>query len=415
MKISSRYNPRRLFSTRRRTIVIIVGLALAALSVYYTWTVSSNMRHEDEAAVEQLRSAERNAVEMWEDIVASADLADPRNRELLDELIEHTNVPIIIADKELDIVVSNLPKDVVTDKNRLIDEIMSMSTDEENAPISVVVSRGFREQEVYTIYYQTTDYSSLVSSAHSEALTLFPYVQLIIIIIFAIFAYIAFSSTKQNEQNRVWVGLAKETAHQLGTPTSSLLGWVEYLRSQPVDQMAVDEMSKDLTHLMKIVDRFSKIGAETQLTNTNVNEVVGDTVMYFRRRIPRNVQLDYNGLAMAPVTAPINAALFEWVIENLLKNSLDALQGKGSIMVEIGESKDGVFVDVSDTGKGIAKGNWERIFEPGYTTKTRGWGLGLSLSRRVMEDYHKGKIGVVRSEIGKGTTIRVTLKRASDE
>jgi signal transduction histidine kinase len=235
-------------------------------------------------------------------------------------------------------------------------------------------------------------------------------VQLIIIIIFAIFAYIAFSSTKQNEQNRVWVGLAKETAHQLGTPTSSLLGWIEYLRGQPIDQMAVDEMEKDLAHLMKIVDRFSKIGSETQLTPMNINEVVGNTVMYFRRRVPRQVTLSYNGLAIAPIRTSINAALFEWVIENLMKNSLDALQGKGNIDVMICESGNNVIVEVSDTGKGIAKSNWTRIFEPGYTTKTRGWGLGLSLSRRIIEEYHRGKIAVVRSEPGHGTTIRVTLK-----
>ena len=143
----------------------------------------------------------------------------------------------------------------------------------------------------------------------------------------------------------------------------------------------------------------------------NINEVVGDTVMYFHRRIPRNVELVYNGLAMAPISVPINAALFEWVIENLLKNSLDALQGQGTINVEVGESDDSVFVEVSDTGKGIPKSNWTRIFEPGFTTKTRGWGLGLSLSRRIIEEYHKGKIAVVRSELGHGTTIRVTLKR----
>jgi signal transduction histidine kinase len=166
---------------------------------------------------------------------------------------------------------------------------------------------------------------------------------------------------------------------------------------------------------MKIVDRFSKIGGEAQLSNANVNEVVGDTVMYFRRRVPRNVTINYGGLAMSPVTAPMNVALFEWVVENLMKNSLDALQGKGTIEVTIGETEHSVYVEVSDTGKGIAKGNWDRIFEPGYTTKTRGWGLGLSLSRRIMEDYHKGKIAVVRSEIGRGTTFRVTLKRAIDE
>ena len=412
MKIASRYNPRRFLSARRRTMAIVVGLALATLSVYYTWSVSTEMKHEDEIAIEQLRADERNAVEMWGDIVRSTDVSHVNNRVLLNNLAEHTNVPIIITNDRGDVVVTNLAETILESSESLAQELEKMS---DNTPISVRVERGFGRRETYIIYYDTTDYSSMVSSAHSDALALFPYVQLVIIIIFAIFAYIAFLSTKQNEQNRVWVGLAKETAHQLGTPTSSLLGWVEYLRSQPVDQMAVDEMSKDLAHLMKIVDRFSKIGGEAQLTNANINEVVGDTVMYFRRRVPRNVVINYNGLAMAPITVPMNVALFEWVVENLLKNSLDALQGKGSIDVSVGETEKGVYVEVCDTGKGIAKSNWERIFEPGYTTKTRGWGLGLSLSRRIMQDYHKGKIAVVHSELGRGTTFRVTLKRATDE
>ena len=404
---------RRFFSTRRRTIVIVLGLVLATLSIYYTWTVSTAMKHEDEAAMIQLRQDERNAVEMWEDILHTTNIGGQmiHNPALLNKLAEHTNVPLIIADERLNVWVTNLPSEIIDDPVRLREEIMRMS--ETNKPISV--EWGIVHQTTFTIYFGSTDYSSLVSSAHSEALAMFPYVQLTIIILFAIFAYIAFSSTKQNEQNRVWVGLAKETAHQLGTPTSSLLGWVEYLRSQPVDQLAVDEMSKDLAHLMKIVDRFSKIGSETQLTVMNLNEVVGDTVMYFHRRIPRNVSLSYNGLAMAPIRANINAALFEWVIENLMKNSLDALQGQGEIEVTIGEDEKSVFVEVRDTGKGIAKANWERIFEPGFTTKTRGWGLGLSLSRRIIEEYHAGKIGVVRSEIGTGTTIRVTLKRCEDD
>ena len=395
-------------SARRRTVVIALGLALAALSVYYTWTVSVEMKHEDEAAVEQLRKDERNAVSMWEDILRSTNIGGfGYNYELLDKLAEHTNVPLVITDERLNVLVTNLPDDIAYDNEALRQEIMRMS--KTNKPITV--SHRITRQTTFTIYYGTTNYEELISSAHSEALVFFPYVQLIIILIFAIFAYIAFSSTKQNEQNRVWVGLAKETAHQLGTPTSSLLGWVEYLRTQPVDQMAVEEMSKDLSHLMKIVDRFSKIGSETQLTPVNINEVVGDTVMYFRRRIPRNVSLNYNGLAIAPIRVSMNSALFEWVVENLMKNSLDALQGHGEIDVAVGESGDSVFVEVSDTGKGIAKSNWTRIFEPGYTTKTRGWGLGLSLSRRIIEEYHKGKIAVVRSEIGKGTTIRITLKR----
>ncbi|MFR4848759.1 sensor histidine kinase, partial [Alistipes finegoldii] len=248
-------------------------------------------------------------------------------------------------------------------------------------------------------------------SALLKSLYYFPYVQILVITAFIMLGFIAFRSSKHDEQNRVWIGLAKETAHQLGTPTSSLLGWIEYLRSQNVDQGAVEEMNKDLTHLMKIVDRFSKIGSETPLTPANINEIVGESVMYFRKRIPRNVTLDYNGLAIAPVQANINAALFEWVVENLMKNSLDALQGHGSINVHISSDDKNVMIDVKDTGKGIPKGNWKRIFEPGFTTKTRGWGLGLSLSRRIVEDYHQGKIAVIESEIGKGTTIRITLKR----
>lgn len=409
MKFPRLHIPQGLFTTRRRTIVIVVGLALAAISVLYTWRVSVDMKHEDEMAIEQLKRDDRNAVEMWEDILRSTNIGSQMvyNPELLNKLAEHTNVPLVIADERLNVLVSNLPSEIVDDPRRLREEIMRLS--DTNKPISI--SYGMMRQTTFTIYFGTTDYTNLVSSAHSEALVFFPYVQLIIIIIFAIFAYIAFSSTKQNEQNRVWVGLAKETAHQLGTPTSSLLGWIEYLKNQPVDQMAVDEMSKDLAHLMKIVDRFSKIGSETQLTPMNINEVIGDTVLYFRRRIPRNVTLTYNGLAMAPIRVSINAALFEWVIENLMKNSLDALQGHGSIEVVVGETEREVYVDVSDTGKGIPKGNWVRIFEPGFTTKTRGWGLGLSLSRRIIEEYHRGKIAVVRSEAGKGTTIRVTLKR----
>lgn len=413
MKLPKINISRTLFTKRRNTVVMVVGLILVTISILYTWDVTSQMRHEDELAIEKLRADERNAVEMWEDILRSASIGGhiAYNPNLFYKLAEHTNVPFIIADEALNVWVSNLPKSTTDNRELLIKEIMHMS--ESNKPISV--SYGMMHHKTYTIYYGTTDYSMLVSSAHKEALAFFPYVQLIIIIIFAIFAYIAVTSSKQNEQNRVWVGLAKETAHQLGTPTSSLLGWIEYLRNQPVDQLAVDEMSKDLAHLMKIVDRFSKIGSETQLSTTNINEVVGDTVMYFRRRIPRNVTLNYNGLAIAPISASINSALFEWVIENLMKNSLDALQGHGTIDVMVGETEDSVIVEVSDTGKGIAKSNWTRIFEPGYTTKTRGWGLGLSLSRRIIEEYHHGKIGVVRSEIGHGTTIRVTLKRSEND
>lgn len=402
----------KIFSIRRRTAVIIIGLVLAALSVFYTLMVTAELHRNEERTIEELRVAERNAVELWADILRSTSNIYGElvyNADLFANLVRHTNVPFVITDEYLNVVISNLPASTTADADELRRAIERMA--DSNKPI--IVRYNFSNR-YYTIYYGHSRFMEYITESPVNSLIYFPYVQLLIILIFAVFTYIAFSSTKQNEQNRVWVGLAKETAHQLGTPTSSLLGWVEYLRSQDVDQMAVEEMSKDLAHLMKIVDRFSKIGSETMLTATNINETVGDTVMYFRKRIPRNVTLSYNGLAIAPIRAQINSALFEWVIENLLKNALDALQGHGSIDVFVGENDHSVYVEVRDTGKGIPKSNWNKIFNPGFTTKTRGWGLGLSLSRRIVEEYHSGRIAVVRSEPGKGTTIRVTLKRLQD-
>ena len=382
----------RLLSFRNRMVVIILGLVLACISLYFTSRMA-----------ESLREKEQHDVQIWAMAMersgnTSMFLAeDP----LMAEIISgRNNIPLIITDRNLRVLESHLiPQNVINHPDLLREKIDQLT--EKNSPI-VIRNRWNAQDNVYIFYGE---------SRLLRTLYYFPLVQLIVVAIFVLFGYIAFSSSKQDEQNRVWIGLAKETAHQLGTPTSSLLGWIEYLRTQDVDQTAVDEMNKDLTHLMKIVDRFSKIGSETILASANINEVVGGCVMYFRTRIPRNVTLDYNGLATAPVQAMINVALFEWVVENLLKNSLDALQGQGAINVNISSNSESVFVDVRDTGKGIARSNWKRIFEPGFTTKTRGWGLGLSLSRRIIEEYHKGRIAVIDSEIGKGTTIRITLKR----
>ena len=377
-----------------RTLMLLLGVALVFMSLYVTNRMARSLREK-----------EKHDVELWavamERINRDA-LGDYTNDPLLDAIINNrNNIPFIITDENLRVVSYHLiPEKVIRDPERLHRVLTRMSND--NTPI--VVRFMWTDEHNHIIFYG--------QSSTLMMLYIFPYIQMIIIIIFVMVIFIAFRSTKQDEQNRVWIGLAKETAHQLGTPTSSLMGWIEFLRSQPVDQMAVDEMNKDLAHLMKIVDRFSKIGSDTLLKTANVNEVVGGSVMYFRKRIPRNVRLEYNGLAIDPVQANINEALFEWVIENLMKNSLDALQGHGTISVHIGSDDKCVWIDVTDTGKGIAKSNWKRIFQPGFTTKTRGWGLGLSLSRRIVEEYHHGKIAVVDSEIGRGTTIRVTLKRA---
>lgn len=383
-------------SFRSRITVIAIGVVMAVISLFYTYKLA-----------DVLRQKEQHDVELW---VAAMERVSREafGNYLVDPLISHivsthNNIPFIITDENLSLVMSNrIDEDILKDPERFRRKLNELT--EENTPrtVRLMWTTGRR----HIIFYGR---SQLLT-----ALYYFPYVQWLIIFIFILFTYIALQSTRQDEQNRVWIGLAKETAHQLGTPISSLLGWTEYLRSLEVDPSAVEEMNKDLVHLMKIVDRFSKIGSETDLTVHSVNEVVGETVMYFHKRVPRNVTLSYNGLAIAPVKANLNVALFEWVVENLMKNSLDALQGHGAIDVRLHADERWVMIDVKDTGKGIAKGNWRRIFEPGFTTKTRGWGLGLSLSRRIVEDYHHGRIAVVDSEIGKGTTIRITLKRTFD-
>ena len=384
------------FSFRNRVVVIFVGLALGVLSLLYTNKMAQRLKEQEQHDVVLWTHAMERANR---DVMGNS-LQDP----LIQDIINNSNnIPFIITDENLKVHYSHLVPDEILDHPDKLRRQIDRFTDE-NPPVQIR-------------YWWSSDHYHIIfygKSALLKSLYYFPYIQLLVITAFILLGFVAFRSTKHDEQNRVWIGLAKETAHQLGTPTSSLLGWLEYLRTQPVDQGAVEEMNKDLSHLMKIVDRFSKIGSETPLTPENINEIVSGSVMYFRTRAPRNVVIDYNGLAIAPVKAQINTALFEWVVENLIKNSLDALQGHGRIDVEISSDDKHVMIDIKDTGKGIPKSNWKRIFEPGFTTKTRGWGLGLSLSRRVIEEYHQGRIGVVYSELGKGTDIRITLKRYFD-
>ena len=377
-----------------RVVVLVLATIFISVSLLLTNRMAEALHHK-----------EKHDVELWAAAMERVNrdaMGDYINDPLVASIINNrNNIPFIITDENLRVISHHLiPPEVISSPERLHRLLDKMAKD--NTPIVVK-------------FWWTDAHNHIIFYGHSltlQTLYIFPYIQILIIVVFVLVVFVAFRSLKQSEQSRIWVGLAKETAHQLGTPTSSLLGWIEYLREQNVDQMAVDEMQKDLTHLMKIVDRFSKIGSETPLTVESLNEVVGGSVMYFRKRIPRNVTLNYNGLATDTVKAKINVTLFEWVVENLMKNALDALQGHGEIAVTIGSEKRHVWVEVSDTGKGIPKSKWKRIFEPGYTTKTRGWGLGLSLSRRIIEEYHNGKIAVTESEPGKGTTFRITLKKA---
>ena len=377
-----------------RVVVLLLATIFIAGSLLLTYNMARSLHHKEEhdvglwaAAMERVN---RDAMGHYTKDPLVARIINNRN-----------NIPFVITDENLHVISYHLVPSEIVNSPKHLHAVLGKMVDE-NTPIVVHFDKN--KEHNHIIFY-----------GHSHTLRtlyIFPIIQILIIVVFVLVVFVAFRSMKQSEQSRVWVGLAKETAHQLGTPTSSLLGWVEYLREQPVDQGAVDEIQKDLSHLMKIVDRFSKIGSETQLKEESLNEVVGDAVAYFRKRIPRNVTLEYNGFDTDPITVKMSATLFEWVVENLMKNALDALQGHGTIRVTIGQDNKNAWVEVADTGKGIPKSKWKRIFEPGYTTKTRGWGLGLSLSHRVIKEYHKGKIAVVDSTVDIGTTIRITIKKA---
>jgi len=227
-----------------------------------------------------------------------------------------------------------------------------------------------------------------------------------------VIAYIAFSNARKAEQNQVWNGLAKETAHQIGTPLTSLMGWAEYLRSHHADNQIVEEMEKDIERLNTITDRFSKIGSRPALAPHPVAQVTEEAVRYLQARCPGNIKISYHAADPAQDAAvKLNKPLFEWVIENLVRNAIDAIEGKGSISVRVSETARNFVIEVEDTGKGIPANKHRSIFRPGYTTKSRGWGLGLSLAKRIIEEYHGGRIFVAGSEVGKGSIFRILLRK----
>jgi signal transduction histidine kinase len=239
----------------------------------------------------------------------------------------------------------------------------------------------------------------------------YPIVQLIIVGLFILVTFLALRSSYLSVQNQVWAGMAKETAHQLGTPVSSLEGWLEIFRDMPGNEKMVAELEKDVTRLRLVSDRFGKIGSTPQLEERNIVHQIEDVMEYVRKRASGKVQFSLNTHGQANIPVRLSGPLFDWVIENLLKNALDAMEGKGSIHVDILDTGKNVQIDVTDTGKGISKQNIGKVFKPGFTTKKRGWGLGLSLSKRIIEQYHKGNIGVKSSEPGKGTTFRIVMKK----
>ncbi len=269
----------------------------------------------------------------------------------------------------------------------------------ENEPIAITLNNN----EVKYIFYSDSELL--------KQLKIYPYFQIVIIALFLLISYYLFSTSRKVEQNQVWVGLAKETAHQLGTPLSSLMAWVEYLKlKDTVEENTINELSKDITRLETITERFSKIGSIPKLELENLNSVVEDSLNYLKVRISKKVNVSCKTVNNVEVQAKLNPSLFSWVLENIIKNAVDAMKGEGSIDVLITDQSQFVYIDISDTGTGIPKGQQKTIFEPGFTTKQRGWGLGLSLVKRIIENYHQGKIFVKQSD-ETGTTFRIVLNK----
>ncbi|OYT16348.1 MAG: two-component sensor histidine kinase [Bacteroidetes bacterium 4572_77] len=331
------------------------------------------------------------------------DIVDELNKSFLEEIVLNSaSVPVIVTDsnKKLIIDFGNIPEKEIRDSIFAQDLMQEMQ--EDNMPIEISLPQSGRQYILYR------------NSPLQDQLRYFPLIVFLAIGIFLGLAYLIFSLSRRAEQNQVWAGLAKETAHQLGTPISSMIAWVDILRMQGSDSDSIDELEKDINRLETITNRFSKIGSIPKLNLTDVGMIVQEIVEYLRARTSKKVHYKVN---VDPenghsIVVPLNEDLFVWVIENLCKNAVDAMQGVGDISIEITEDSKKVYIEIEDTGKGIARDKFRSIFKPGYTTKKRGWGLGLSLADRIITHYHKGRIFVKSSAIDKGTVFAIELKKS---
>ncbi|HEX7848014.1 MAG TPA: HAMP domain-containing sensor histidine kinase [Chitinophagaceae bacterium] len=373
-----------------RTGLAIIAISIVTGTIFY----SRYLAHK-------IAKDEKKKVEQW--IEASNSILDPS--------IADTRLPfkIVSENDDIPIIQTNEKDSVIEHKN--LDSVKSLNVSfvekkmkefkSQNPPIEWVDPRDPTKRNRY--YYG--------ESKLLKEVRYYPLVQLFIVTLFIIVTLLALRSSYRSVQNQVWAGMAKETAHQLGTPVSSLEGWVEMLKERPENQKIVQELEKDVGRLRLVSDRFGKIGSSPQLEELDIVKQISSMVDYIKKRSPGTVRFSLNTNGASSIPAKISAPLFDWVIENLLKNALDAMEGKGSISISIQNAENMVIVDVTDTGKGIASQNIGQVFKPGFTTKKRGWGLGLSLSKRIIQQYHKGQIFVKQSEVGKGTTFRIVLKK----
>ncbi|WP_306550882.1 HAMP domain-containing sensor histidine kinase [Daejeonella sp.] len=390
---------------RWKFILIAFALIIVGASLWYT-----------DYLVRNISTAERTRAELWarstRNIIAMPDVNDEYIT-FIYSMRDSLAVPAIVVDSAENIITwrgldsTKTNFDLEADSKKKYDPKYFKSQLKEmksQHPQPILLELNNRNNEKWYVYYKD---STLLTQLRA-----FPYLQLSIIAIFLLLAYGVFNSSRKSEQDQVWVGLAKETAHQLGTPISSLMAWVELLKSKfnaPDDPLII-EMENDVKRLEMVADRFSKIGSKPILHNHVVYDVVAEFVNYFKVRVSDKIEFILSGDKQ--VEALVNVPLFDWVIENILKNAVNAIEGQGSIKVEIKENlvKEQVFIDIIDTGAGIPRLKFDAVFQPGYTTRKRGWGLGLSLTKRIIENYHQGSVFVKDSELGKGTTFRIVLK-----
>ncbi|TAD94663.1 MAG: sensor histidine kinase [Bacteroidetes bacterium] len=376
---------------RTQWIVVSFATVVGLLSIFYTNTL-----------VEDLSRREKKQIEMFakgQEFIATAEADDDLNF-LVDEIINaNQTIPVILADdkgKPIDSKNIDIPDNV--NKTDFLERRM-LQMRKKYDPIYVILP-----EIKYMICYED---SFLVTQ-----LKYFPFLQATVIGIFFVLIYFIFSSTRRAEQNSIWVGLAKETAHQLGTPLSSLMAWVEYFQAdESVDQDIILELDKDVKRLGTITERFSNIGSKPALKTENVYLVTLNIISYLRKRVSSRVIFNIDAQTSDSFEAPLSKALFEWVIENICKNAVDAMAGIGKIDVQISTHIQNIIIDIQDTGKGVPHSKFKSIFEAGFTTKKRGWGLGLTLVKRIVEDYHQGQVFVLRSELNVGTTFRIIIPK----
>ena len=380
------------FSDKKNTtrwVIIFASFFIISLILWNTYTFFQIFKNE-----------ERLKMNLWANAQKTLKNADENTDVELPLQIfsNNTSIPIILTENDSIINTVNIDEEVVKDKIKAKAFLSDLRN--ENEPIVIeYVPKKFQK-----LYYG--------NSALLNKLKYYPIALMLIIVLFAGVVYNFYRSNKMATQNKLWAGMAKETAHQIGTPLSSLIGWVELLKSENVEESTTFEIEKDIERLQMITDRFSKIGSEPKLETKDIIEETQQSYDYLQSRFSKQIEFSFKA-PEAPIYVSLNPTLHSWTIENLVKNAIDAMKGRGKLSLEIEQDAGHVKINVIDTGGGIQKKQFKSIFEPGFTTKKRGWGLGLSLTRRIVEEYHKGTIKVLNSEIGKGTTMQVSFKKAS--